>query len=340
MKKFLSVFNGDKTFDVVGNYKIWFAVPAALVLIGIIVFIIFAVIGGSFGSGLNLGIDFTGGTILTVELGEDAIGDEYQANADKIRKVIEDKELNVGYVQSSGEGSSAAIVVKYQGNFSEEEMEDLIEEINAEIKALFPEQYEKNETFISSEYIGATTSSDLIGRALLSVFIAGIAILIYIIFRFEIFSGVTAVIALMHDVIIIFVFAILARIQLNSSFIAVIITIIAYSINNTIVIFDRVRENLKITPVTNHNSYADIVNKSIKETFTRSVNTTITTMLTITMLAIFGVPVIRDFSLMIIVGLVAGTFSSVCIAPTIYSLIRDSRNRKANKPKYATSAKK
>jgi len=341
MKNFLSIFDyKGKPLNIVSKYKIWFSIPLALIIIGIIAFIIFAIVGGSFGSGFNLGIDFTGGTILTVEIGDQALNDNYIVNRDKITEIIEGKGLNVGYTQQSPDGAQSAIVVKYQGDVSEEEMETINEEINDAIQALYPDIYETNEQFITYEYIGATTSSDLIGKAFLSILIAGIAILIYIIFRFEVFSGVTAVIALLHDVIIIMVFVTLARIQLNSNFIAVIITIIAYSINNTIVIFDRVRENLAATPVNNHMTYGMIVDKSVTETLGRSVNTTITTMMTITVLAIIGVPVIRDFSLMIIVGLIAGTFSSICVAPTLYSLIRDKRYRIQNDNQYQAKAKK
>lgn len=342
MKNFLKKFNyTGKTLHVTEKYKIWFTLPAVMLGIGIICFIIFAIIGGSFSSGFNLGIDFTGGTILSVELGQMAEGELYKTNAAKIEEVVSSKGMNIGYTQVSGTGLQAAIVLKYQGNVSEEEMKGINTEISNEIKALYPEISEANETFVSMEYIGATASKDLIGKAFLSIFITGIAMLLYIILRFEIYSGLTAVIALMHDVLIIIAFVIVTRIQLNSNFIAVIITIISYSINNTIVIFDRVRENLVITPVSNRISYSDIVNKSITETIGRSVNTTITTMLTITVLAVMSVPVIREFSLMIIVGLVAGTFSSLCIAPTIYSLVRDRRYQKTNASKYtATQAKK
>jgi preprotein translocase subunit SecF len=329
MKKFFSLFNySGKTLNVVEKYKLWFALPLAIIVIALIMFTVYAIIGGSFAAGLNLGIDFTGGTILTVELGDQAIGDNYTTNAAAIKNIIEAKGMTVGYTQQSGSGADASIVLKYQGDLSEADMEDANQAIQDAIQELFPTIYNDNPMFINYEYIGATTSSDLIGKAILSIAIAGALILLYIIIRFEIFSGVTAIIALFHDIVMIFCFVIITRLQINSNFIAVIITIMAYSINNTIVVFDRVRENLKIEPISPKNTYSVIVDKSIAETIGRSINTTVTTMLTILMLAILSVDTIQEFSLMIMVGLFAGTFSSLCIAPTMYSMIRTKRLEK------------
>lgn len=341
MKNLLSLFDyKGNVLKVVDKYKIWFGIPVAILSVAIIVFIVFAIIGGSFVSGFNVGIDFTGGTILTVQIGELAEGDTYQENADALRDIVESKGMNVGYVQVSGTGNQAAIIVRYQGNFSEEQMANLNDEIKEEIQVLYPEIFAEDPIFISAEYIGATTSTDLLFKAFLSILIAGVAILLYIIIRFEIFSGITAIIALIHDVLLIFAFVTIARVQLNSTFIAVLITIISYSINNTIVVFDRVRENLLITPVNNNMTYGMVVNKSISETLGRSINTTITTLFTITVLAIIGVPVIRDFALMIIVGLISGTFSSLCIAPTIYAIIREKLYKKEHGNKYVSKPKK
>ena len=291
-------------------------------------FIIYAIVGGSFAAGLNLGIDFTGGTILTVELGDLAIGDNYTTNAAAIENIVKANGMNVGYIQQSGTGAETSIVVKYQGDLSETEMDDANQAIQDAIQDLFPAVYDNDPMFINYEYIGATTSSDLIGKAFLSVAIAGALILLYIIIRFEVFSGITAIIALLHDVIMIFCFVIITRLQINSNFIAVIITIMAYSINNTIVVFDRVRENIKLEPISPKNTYSVVVDKSIAETIGRSINTTVTTMLTILMLAILSVDTIQEFSLMIMVGLFSGTFSSLCIAPTMYSMIRTKRFEK------------
>lgn len=330
-----------ESLKVVEKHKIWFSIPIAIFTIAIIVFIVFAILGGSFSSGLNLGIDFTGGTIITVNLGEEAQGDNYETNARLIEDIIVSKDMQIAYTQQSGTGDESEIVIRYRGDMSEAEIATLNEEIQAEIQELFPEIYSEYQDieaqFIELEYIGATTSIDLVGKAILSIVVAAIAILIYIVIRFEVYSGITAIIALLHDVFMIFAFVIITRVQLNSEFIAVIITVISYSINNTIVVFDRVRENISITPINNKMSYSSVLNKSVSETLSRSINTTITTLLTITVLAILSVPIIRDFSLMIIVGLLSGTFSSLCIAPSLYSLLREKMNKKQNETKFQSS---
>ena len=331
MKNFFNRFEYKGTsLKVVEKRKIWFIIPIAIVVISMVMFGIYAIAGNSFGSGLNLGIDFTGGTILTVELGTLADGDAYTTNATALENVVKAKSMNVSYTQVSGTGATKSIVLKYQGSMSEEDMSVANDDIRNSIQDLYPEIYSANSNFISFEYIGATTSADLISTAIISILVAGALILLYIIIRFEIYSGITAIIALLHDVIMIFAFTIIAHVQINSTFIAVLITIIAYSINNTIVVFDRVRENLAATPVGNHMSYGTIINKAITETLGRSINTTITTLLTITVLAIISVSTIRDFAILIIVGLVAGTFSSLCIAPSLYALIRDKMYAKKN----------
>ncbi len=175
--------------------------------------------------------------------------------------------------------------------------------------------------------VGATVSSELLFNAILAVSLALVFMLCYIGLRFQLSSGLACIIALFHDILIMFAFMAIFGIEINSTFIAALITILGYSINNSIIIFDRVRENMRsihaktMTP-------EQIANKSIKETLMRSVNTTITTLIMIAMVAIIGVPDIRIFAIPIIVGLVAGTFSSICIAPTFWALFqRVGKNR-------------
>ena len=174
---------------------------------------------------------------------------------------------------------------------------------------------------VLSGAVGATVSTELIFNAVLAVALALVFMLCYIGLRFQLSSGLACIIALFHDVIMMFAFMAIFRIEINSTFIAALITILGYSINNSIIIFDRVRENKK--SIFNQKLTAEeIANKSVKETLMRSINTTITTLIMIVMVAILGVTDIQIFALPIIIGLISGTFSSICIAPSVWALFQ------------------
>ena len=151
--------------------------------------------------------------------------------------------------------------------------------------------------------------------------------LAYIWFRFELASGVVALIGIVHDVLIMFVFTILFRIQINTPFIAALLTIVGYSINNTIIIFDRIRSNRQ--KMSGDVSLNEIVNTSIRETLNRSVNTTITTLIALVVLFVLGVESIKTFTLPIIIGVIAGFFSSVFVAGPLWVLMTKNKKDKA-----------
>jgi preprotein translocase SecF subunit len=153
---------------------------------------------------------------------------------------------------------------------------------------------------------------------LIALLLANLGILIYISFRFEWKFGIAAIAALIHDVLIMLVVYSIAQIAINASFIAAILTIVGYSINDTIVVFDRIRENKKHTKKIDYN---DLVNRSISETMVRSINTSLTTLVTILALYILGVPAIKDFALPLVVGIIAGTYSSIFIASPLWVLL-------------------
>lgn len=182
---------------------------------------------------------------------------------------------------------------------------------------------------IKGDIISATVSSELLTNAILAICLSIVLMLVYIAFRFEVSSGLSAIVALLHDILIMFSFMAIFHIEINSTFIAALITILGYSINNTIIIFDRIRENTKSLFFKN-SSATFIANTSIRDTLMRSVNTSVTTLLTISMVAIIGVSSIRVFALPIIVGLLAGTFSSIFISPAVWALWKD---RKKKTPK-------
>ena len=171
------------------------------------------------------------------------------------------------------------------------------------------------------DLVGATVSTELLFNAILAVVLALIFMLCYIGLRFQLSSGLACIIALFHDVLMMFAAMAIFHIEINSTFIAALITILGYSINNSIIIFDRVRENMRSIYAKNMTP-EDIANKSIKETLLRSINTTITTLIMILMVAIIGVTDIRIFAFPIIMGLLAGTYSSICIAPSLWALFQ------------------
>lgn len=188
----------------------------------------------------------------------------------------------------------------------------------------------------------STVSTEILKSAILAISVALLCMLIYIIIRFELLSGIAAVLSLVHDLLIMFCGMVIFHIEVNANFIAGIITILGYSINNTIIIFDRVRENMKLLGGKRLNGKlvkpAYIANLSVQETIMRSINTTLTTLVTISMVAIIGVPSIRVFALPIIFGLLAGTYSSIFIAPTIWAMLMKAfpgayKGDKVKKPK-------
>ncbi len=188
----------------------------------------------------------------------------------------------------------------------------------------------------SEDIVSPSTGQDLARSAMWMSLLAAVAILLYVSFRFEFISGVTAVVALAHDVIILLGIYSILGLNVNISYIAAVLTVLGYSINNTIVIFDRIREN---TRRAKKESYGEIANTSVWQTMNRSINTTITTLLTIGLVFILGVPSIREFSLPIIIGILIGAYSSIFVSGTIWSMWRDSAVKSKGKGGAAKSAK-
>ena len=168
----------------------------------------------------------------------------------------------------------------------------------------------------SVDSISETVGKELWKSAATSIAIAALLMLLYITFRFEVLSGLSAVIALIHDLLIMISFYVIFRVPVNTSFIAAILTILGYSINATIVIFDRIRENARFAKKV---PFAETVNKSIWQTLNRSINTSLTTLFTLVVLYIIGVQSIKEFALPLIVGIVAGTYSSVFISGPVWA---------------------
>ncbi len=305
---------------IVNKWKIWFAIPAVIMIAGIIMLFV---------PGMNVGIEFTGGTIMTVTLGELADGANYNASVAKITDIIEKNGGEVSYFQKSSaeETSKSAIDFRFR---VKGEATDIVNQIKNDVAAEFGGDA-ADTSFITSETIGESASRDLLKNAILGAAIAIALIMIYVIIRFEFWSGVTAVLALIHDVFIMIALTVIFQIQVNSSFVAAVITIIAYSINNTIVIFDRIRERVKPIDDKSRIDYAEVADEAVSNTLTRTLFTSATTLITVIFLAILGVPSMREFTLPIIFGLVAGTYSSIFLSTPAWALINKAiSDRKGN----------
>ncbi|MDR2267260.1 MAG: protein translocase subunit SecF [Christensenellaceae bacterium] len=340
MKKFKLNLKEIKIFQ---NAFIWFIAPLTIVLIGLICGTVYSTAGNNYDGFANIGVDFRGGTLLTVEAtsGFELLGNNYTSNEEIIRNII----IESGGTPTQGQtrGTNAIIVrypnsingVDYNTDEKTMEMVTINEQIKVKIEQGLKTVYGNDiQVIVSAESINATASSELLDKAFLSVGLALLLILIYIIIRFDLFSGIAAILALVHDILIVFAGVIIFRISINSSFIAAIITVVAYSINNTIIIFDRVREYVK--PNKNKKFRIDVrgvVNDSVKDTFKRSILTTVTTLITISALAAVGIQSLIEFALPIIFGLIAGAYSSICIAPTIWGLMMKAQQNNAIKRK-------
>lgn len=253
-------------------------------------------------NGINYGIDFAGGAIIYVNIGQ-----EY--NIDDVREIISKSGAQAEASYAGEKNQDVVIRMKLEENHKELE-ETIISDLQ--------EKYDITTEQVNIDMVGPAVGKELTLNAIKAIAISWGLILIYIWIRFELKSGVVGIIALIHDILIMFSFVILFGMQVNSSFVAAILTIIGYSINDTIVIFDRIRENMK--RYGRQLSRRDIVNKSINATLSRTLNTSLTTLFTITAVYILGVDSIKEFSLPIIIGILAGTYSSLFIAGPLWTM--------------------
>ena len=326
-----------KNFKVSNYSKFTAFVPLVILLVAIIVVVSLGATGaggvrkGSYTDAVGIGIDFEGGTILTVTLGEE-VNTNYEEHAKNITQTIESYGVTVSNYQkqTANNPEQNAIQFRYK-NISNDD--NAINELNTEIREAVNNLYPDRPNNVRYESIGATAASDLLNKAGIALAVSVALILVYIIIRFTLMSGFAAVIALLHDVVIMFALTVICRVQINTSYVAAMITIIAYSINNTIIIFDRCREYIKPLKGQKNIDYTGIGDMAVRDTLTRSIYTTLTTMVTVVFLAILGGETIRQFCVPIILGLVAGFFSSVFLAAPLWAAMSASFDK--TKEKYA-----
>jgi preprotein translocase subunit SecF len=250
--------------------------------------------------GLNLGIDFKGGTVLEIKMNQ-------TFNKADVDKIVDKHAKNEYSSKTFDDGKNLEVIIKSEA-LTPEEIGTMVKEIKAQYKS---SEFEQNT-------IGGTVGTELKAKAMYALIIATICMLLYIGVRFEFKFGAAAIIALLHDVLITLGVYAVFQIPVNSAFIAAILTIIGYSINDTIVIFDRIRENQKNM---RKSSLEEVINTSVTQTMSRSINTVATTLFTIVSVYVF-VPSIRELSLPLIIGILVGCYSSIFIASPVWYLLK------------------
>ena len=288
--------------------KICLIISGAIILIALILTLC--------GRGINMGIDFEGGLSMQYDL-------KTAAEKTDVETVLNGMDISSYTITVQGANNNE-INIRIK-----DVAKDDIQKVQADFETGLKEKYPDAVSIGDVNYVGPVAGATLVKNAIVSVLLAAVLMLIYIAIRFDFNSGLSAVFGLLHDVLMMLSFMVIFRsfIQMNSSFIAAALTIVGYSINNTIVIFDRIRENHKKMPTA---PKEEVTNISIKESLGRTICTTLTTLITIVALCILGVASIREFALPIIVGILSGVYSANMINGYVWAFLEEKRRaRKA-----------
>ena len=287
-------------FDILKRSKLWFAISLLIIIPGIFCM---------FTKGFNFGIDFTGGTIIEMEF-------QQEVTLPQVRDVLRGYNLDNATIQLSGDASnveaSKDVMIRTM-DLEENERKAVMGSLKDEIG---------DYTVLREEKVGATIGGELITDALMATVISWILIILYVSYRFEWRFGVAAILTLIHDVLIVLsVFSFLQK-QVDSSFVAAILTIIGYSINDTIVIFDRIRENQRLH-FKRGGDLNELANRSIYQTLTRSLYTVFTVLFTTFALYFFGGDTTKDFSFALLIGFFSGSYSSIFVASPLWVVLKN-----------------
>lgn len=297
-----------KSIDFIGKKAVFFTISGIIIAAGLISM---GVHSATEGKALNYGLDFMGGTSTTADFGKDMTIEDIENDiVPYVEEVTGDSDVQATKVEGT---TQVTIKTRTLSLDERQKLEDTLAE-NCDVDA----------STITSQSISSTISGEVRSDALKAVIVSCIFMLLYIWFRFkDIRFAASAILALVHDVLVVITVYALVRISVGSTFIACVLTIVGYSINDTIVIFDRIRENLALkTGKQTAEDLREIANKSLTQTLSRSINTSITTFIMVVMLYILGVASIRDFSLPLMAGLVCGAYSSICIATELWYVMK------------------
>lgn len=279
-----------RQFNFIKHRKIFYLISIGVIVLGISV---------GFFRGYNFGIDFTGGTMLQLDMGR-------EVSVSQLNKVLKSNGIDADIVHA-GDANDEVIIRTVQA-LDTAAREELLNDIFQEFELT-------DDSVLTIEQFGPSVGEMLKKNAVRALIIAGIGMLIYIIIRFEWKFGIAAIISVIHDILIMIAFYGFFHIPINNPFIAALLTLVGYSINDTIVVFDRIRENLNLMK---KNKLEELIDTSINQTLVRSVMTSVTTVLAIIALYILGGQTIRDFTLPLMVGILAGAASSIFIASPVY----------------------
>ncbi len=311
-EKAYGVGKEKKTINFLSRKNVFFGLSAAVIIAG---FVVMGINQSQMGMPLNYSLDFVGGTSTTMTLPEDMSIEEIDA---QIVPMIEDI-TGDGNVQTTKVAGSNEVIIKTRT-------------LNVEERKAFSDVMVNNfdvaPDSITAETISATISSEMQADAVKAIVVATILMLLYIWFRFkDIRFGASAVAALVHDVLVVLAFYAIVKISVGNTFIACMLTIVGYSINATIVIFDRIRENMR--EMRNRDELQELVNRSISQTLSRSIFTSLTTFFMVAAREVFGVSSIREFALPLIAGIICGTYSSICLTGAMWFVLRTKAGKKA-----------
>ena len=273
-------------FDVIGKRKIWYILSAVILLAGMVSLLV---------QGMNLGIDFVGGNRLNLQFAQ-------QVDIADLRATMTENQLGDSKIQLMDDGSYLL------------KTKELVQAAQDSLIASLTEKYGEV-TIVQSGLVGPSVGSELKKNALISLGLAVLLMIAYITYRFEMHFALAGVLALFHDIFVVIAFFSIFQLEIDSTFIAALLTIFGYSINDKIVVFDRIRENMGRVK---KDQLSGLVNDSIAQSFTRSMNTSISTLILLLALFFFGGQTTRMFVLAMIIGVVAGTYSSLCIASPIW----------------------
>lgn len=293
------------SFDIAGRGKVWFIISLLVIIPGLISMV---------ARGFNFGIDFTGGTIIDLKF-------EKPVAIAQIRETLKPFGLDGATIQLSGASSDVATSTDVMIRTV-----DLEEVQRKEVMASIRDKVGGYEV-MREEKVGAVIGGELILNAVLALIISWVLIILYVAYRFEFRFGIAAVLALIHDILIVLAFFSFTQRQVDSSFVAALLTVVGYSINDTIVIFDRIRENLKLH-FRRGGDVVQLVNRSVYQTLTRSLYTVFTCLFTTFALFFFGGETTKDFAFALIVGFMSGCYSSIFIAGPLWLELRNFGSKK------------